>query len=139
MVWVLEIKGYHQPEDSNKFTAIIPRWSGYSKHYYLRPVNHIKIIGVTVRIEDFGKTNAYWHPDNVYSEKWVEVILKWCKWQWNDRDEYIIKECHDLTYPNYLGSCKSPLYKYYVRASELQKVAGDIRTRPKYNLDTKKW
>lgn len=125
MARVLEIKGYFCDE-SNNFTAIIPMWSGYSRYYKLRPINHIKITGVAVRIESFGNVDAPWHPDNCYSEKWIEVILKWCHWKFNEYEQYIIGKCHDLTYPNYLKICNAPMWKYYVKATELQKIAGDV-------------
>ena len=130
MAWVLEIKGYYCDENNN-FTAIIPMWSGYSRYYKLRPVNHIKIIGVAVRIEDFGNVDAPWHPDNCYSIKWSEVVLKRCNWKLDKYEQYIIDKCQELTYPSYLKSCKARMWKYYVQATELQKIAGDITYKSK--------
>lgn len=121
-MWTIECKGFYAQND--KFTAIVPIWSKHSEAYRLYPANHIKITGIGIRNIDFDSEYnrlADWHPDNPFSQqKWIEINLRWCKWKWNQRREYMLSESHDIGYPTLYEGRQYKRYRYFVPAIQLQ-------------------
>ncbi|MGB3203579.1 MAG: hypothetical protein WBB28_01185 [Crinalium sp.] len=95
MTWSIDIKGFHahkRSKDDIWFTAIAPVWTQYAKQYNLRPVNHVKLQGVTFLSYDYWNLSGRdWHPENpFYQEKWIEIHPAICKWRINEHGEYVI-------------------------------------------------
>jgi len=85
----IDVKRFHTPNGTS-FIAIAPIWSEYATYHKQKPINQIKLEGVTVRELDLARfTHCNWHPDNPFSEeKWMEVRLYQCKWELNANKEY---------------------------------------------------
>lgn len=124
MVWSVDIKGFHREFKSkatDTFVAIVPIWSSYSKHYDLKPINHVRLTGVAVRALDFPcMEGREWHPDNCFSrEKWIELHLYWCKWSLDECERLVIQSRHFLNGDERVG------HRFFVPAQQLQQLAAD--------------
>jgi hypothetical protein len=123
MTWTLDIKGFRRQfknKNLETFVAIVPIWSGYSKHYNLRPINHIKLTGIAVSEYQYHRLKrCEWHPDNCFSEeKWIELHLYWCKWSLNEYERLVIQNRH------FLNEYNNPVkYRFFVPAKQLQQLA----------------
>ena len=125
MVWTLDVKGFHrefQKGAVDTFVAILPIWSGYSKHYNLRPINNIKLTGIAVSERDYHCLKGReWHPDNCFSEeKWIELHLYWCKWSLDKCERLVIKDRHFLN-----GYGNRVEHRFFVPAKQLHPLAAE--------------
>lgn len=80
MAWHVDIKGYFCRENKT-FVAIAPvfdvEFVGKD-----RPINHVKLEGVVCSATDYDSLEMKeWHPDNPFSEKWIEIHPHLCKWE----------------------------------------------------------
>lgn len=88
----IDVKRFHHVEDSKKFIAIVPVWSGYARHFKQKPINHIKLEGISAHKVNLDRyISQEWHPDNPYSkEKWIEVYLYHCYWKNTEDKEHVL-------------------------------------------------
>lgn len=125
MAWTLDIKGFHREFKSKNvdtFVALVPVGSGYSRHYNLRPINHVKLTGVAASELQYQRlTGCEWHPDNCFSEeKWIELHLYWCKWSFDEYERLVVQSRHFL---NGYGSRIE--HRFFVPAKQLQILAAE--------------
>ncbi|HEY9610531.1 hypothetical protein [Allocoleopsis sp.] len=96
MSHVLRIKGFQATKEHRRyyeFQAIVPIFSMPND----RPINYVRINGIGVPEINFDWCeDCDWHPESLSQEKWLQVYLRLCRWEWKG-NQYIISNERSLS------------------------------------------